>query len=110
MTTTNYETVWDGTRQRGAYLFCESETPRTPPRQTGSDAARRSLRRRVLDALAEGPASMRGLAETLGVHTNAVNGALFTLRKARVVRVLGSAWNPRRSRREHLYVLAEGGR
>lgn len=106
MNTTIYETVWDGTRERGAYLFCEAEVPQEAPRPTGSDSARRSLRGQVVDQLVHGPATMRGLATALGVEIHAVNGALFALRNEGVVRVRGKAWNPRRFRHEHLYRLA----
>lgn len=110
MNTTTYETVWDGTRARGAYLFCEAEVPQAPPRPCGTDEARGTIRGRVLTALVDGPNTMRGLAAELGVDIHAVNGALFALRKAGDVRVRGSAWNPRRFRREHLYVPAGAGR
>lgn len=113
-TATRYETVyevqWDGTRERGAYLFCEAEVPQAPPRPTGTDHARRGLRGQVVEVLLAGPATMRGLAETLEVDINAVNGALFALRNDGVVRLRGSVWNPRRFRREHLYAISEAAR
>ena len=104
---TVYEVQWDGTRQRGAYLFCEAEVPQETPRPTGSDVARQSLRGRVVDTLAHGPATMRALAAALGVEINSINGALFTLRRDGLVLVRGKAWNPRRFRHEHLYRLAD---
>jgi len=110
MNTTTYEVLWDGTRARGAYLLVDPEVPQAPPSPTGSDHARRGLRGQVVDILVHGPCSMRGLAEAMGVDIHAVNGALFALRNEGVVRVRGAQWNPRRFRREHLYVLAGAGR
>jgi hypothetical protein len=104
---TEYEVRWDGTRQRGAYLFCEAEVPQEAPRPTGSDSARRGLRGRVVEQLAHGPESMRGLAAALGVDIHAVNGALFALGNEKVVRVRGSQWNPRRCQRENSYRLVD---
>ncbi len=102
---TVYEVQWDGTRQRGAYLFCEAEVPQEAPRETASDVTRESLRGHVADTLAHGPATMRGIAAALGVEVQAVNVALYTLRRDGVVHVRGKAWNQRRGRPEHLYRL-----
>lgn len=109
-TQNSYEVLWDGTRQRGAYLLVEPEVPQAAPRPTGSAPARHSLRGRVIETLVEGPATMRALAATLGVEINAVNGSLFALRNEGTVRVRGFAWNPRRFRREQLYALVGASR
>lgn len=96
--------VWNGTRQYGfcPYLRVPYDVPRPAPRVV--EAPVRPLRDRILQMLDYEHCTMRALATVLQADIAQVNDALYRLRQAGAVVVVGSRPHPLfRNREESLY-------
>ncbi|MDP2319595.1 MAG: hypothetical protein Q8O42_09695 [Acidobacteriota bacterium] len=106
----DYSVVWDGRKQGpgGALLFGPESEARQPDLRTVVSLA--AAREAILLQLRRQPQTMRELAAASGLSMDAINGALYRMRKVGDVAVVdqrseGGRWG---RKTENIYGLTEG--
>lgn len=104
----NHHVIWDGRRNGpgGAHLFAEDQDfalavpVRQPPRRVIRAVPVIDL---VLMALGQAPATLREIANALGVDRTNVNSALFQLKKKGLIEVVGVRLESRGRKGDSIY-------